>query len=411
MEHVSDARALYVRRRWQHAVMASGSDRHIALYGGGRHTRWLLERVLSERERAAIAVILDDSAREEAAPIAGVPVKRPDAVDARRFGVVVASSDGFEPQLLLRAAAWSSRAGGAEVPRVVGLYEGLPAGPYDGGHEPMFAELVEDPRDPAVVVEERFGPLTIIRRLPAAPSLETETLPIPPRGRRSGYDGDDAWYLSSGEADARAVISCVCEHAGPTWSPEEVLEWGCSSGRVLRHMPTLLPERSYANFWGCDIDATSTQWAATHLSPPLKIFRSGLMPPLPFESGSMDLIYAISVFTHIAEHWDTWLMELRRVVRPGGYVFVSINDERVWDLCGRQPNCYVARLSPRLDFASPMRDDFIAQGSGPHAQSFWSTQGVRRRWAFAFDVRGFTPGAIGSLQTGVVLQRPVEIPY
>jgi len=53
-----------------------------------------------------------------------------------------------------------------------------------------------------------------------------------------------------------------------------------------------------------------------------------LRPPLPFEDESFDCIYALSVFTHLRE--DTqfeWLTELRRVLRLGGYLIVSFQDE------------------------------------------------------------------------------------
>jgi len=57
--------------------------------------------------------------------------------------------------------------------------------------------------------------------------------------------------------------------------------------------------------------------------------RSGLnfavidaVPPLPFPDGTFDLIYAISVFTHITTHWAGWLLELHGLLRPEG-VFIA----------------------------------------------------------------------------------------
>lgn len=418
MNSVSGTRAAYLRRRWDEGVGASGAapDLPIALYGGGRHTRWLLTEVLALDAARRVAVILDDAATEATPPISGIPVRKPGAVEPNGFGVVVVSSDGFEAALKGRASRWAARADERDRPRVFALYDGLPHGPYDGSHEPMFAVLVEDERDPGVVVEERYGSLTRVRTLPAqtggTAARTGAVVPVPPPGRRGGYEGDEGWYLSGGRRVAEAVVSCVREHAGASWSPRDLLEWGCSSGRVLRHMPELLPG---ARCWGCDIDAWCVDWASSHLAVSeggmLRVFRSAEMPPLPVESRSMDLVYAVSVFTHLAEHWDTWLMELRRVLRPGGYLFASINDERVWARCGREPEHLIARLCPRLDFTAPLRDDFVAQGSGPHAQSFWSTAGVRRRWAFAFDVCGFHPEAIDRVQTGVVLRRPDEHPF
>jgi SAM-dependent methyltransferase len=44
-------------------------------------------------------------------------------------------------------------------------------------------------------------------------------------------------------------------------------------------------------------------------------------PPLSFESAQFGLVYALSVFTHLpADLQDLWMNELRRVLRPGGYL-------------------------------------------------------------------------------------------
>jgi predicted SAM-dependent methyltransferase len=41
--------------------------------------------------------------------------------------------------------------------------------------------------------------------------------------------------------------------------------------------------------------------------------------------GSFDLIYALSVFTHIPVQWQmAWLQELHRVLRPRGYLLCTV---------------------------------------------------------------------------------------
>ena len=41
-------------------------------------------------------------------------------------------------------------------------------------------------------------------------------------------------------------------------------------------------------------------------------------PHLPFADGYFDFAYCSSVFTHISDLADAWLLELRRIVRSGG---------------------------------------------------------------------------------------------
>jgi SAM-dependent methyltransferase len=51
-----------------------------------------------------------------------------------------------------------------------------------------------------------------------------------------------------------------------------------------------------------------------------------LNPPLPFaEDNSFDLVYAFSVFTHIpAEHQEAWLLEMKRILKPGGFLVCTV---------------------------------------------------------------------------------------
>ena len=107
-----------------------------------------------------------------------------------------------------------------------------------------------------------------------------------------------------------------------------------------------------------------------------------------------------------AEGLDAVIRDMKRVLRPGGWLFVSINDEHVWARCGREPDFHIARLCPRLDFSAPMEDDFVNHGEGVHAQSFWHTRAVRERWARFFEVREIRPQMIDCAQTGVLLRRP-----
>ena len=95
---------------------------------------------------------------------------------------------------------------------------------------------------------------------------------------------------------------------------EHVLHFGCGAGRTLRHF---LAEAQQAEFHGCDIDAKSVDWMAEHLVPPLNVFQSGEQPPLPRPDRFFDLVYALSVFTHVSDHWSEWLLELHRVLAPG----------------------------------------------------------------------------------------------
>lgn len=99
-----------------------------------------------------------------------------------------------------------------------------------------------------------------------------------------------------------------------------MLDFGCGAGRTLRHF---MDEAQACEMWGCDIDEASIAWLDEHLSPPLRVFRNGTEPPLPHADGTFDLIWAISVFTHLTDTWSSWLLELRRVLADDGLLYAT----------------------------------------------------------------------------------------
>jgi SAM-dependent methyltransferase len=114
----------------------------------------------------------------------------------------------------------------------------------------------------------------------------------------------------------------ICSLLPSDWSfaGKSVLDFGCGPGRVLRHFTA---EARECSFRGCDIDVECVNWLAQHLVPPFEIFANKEDPPLPFRDGSFDLIYATSVFTHLADTWADWLAELRRLLRGSGLLFMT----------------------------------------------------------------------------------------
>jgi len=56
---------------------------------------------------------------------------------------------------------------------------------------------------------------------------------------------------------------------------------------------------------------------------------NALSPPLVYGEGSFGLIYTFSVFTHLSEALQvSWLAELSRVLKPGGYLLLTTTRPR-----------------------------------------------------------------------------------
>jgi SAM-dependent methyltransferase len=108
--------------------------------------------------------------------------------------------------------------------------------------------------------------------------------------------------------------------AGFELEGRRLLDFGCGAGRTLRHF---LGEAGSAEIWGCDIDAESVDWLEQNLCPPLHALRNEASPGLPFEDGQFDLVWALSVFTHLVDTWAAWMLELHRVIADDGILIAT----------------------------------------------------------------------------------------
>jgi SAM-dependent methyltransferase len=100
----------------------------------------------------------------------------------------------------------------------------------------------------------------------------------------------------------------------------DALDFGCSSGRVLRVLRATYP---HAAWRGCDPNVPAIAWAKEHL-PDIEFFVNDDAPPLPLEQASLDLVYAISIWSHFAPDLGLrWFQEMHRALRPGGHLVMT----------------------------------------------------------------------------------------
>lgn len=156
-------------------------------------------------------------------------------------------------------------------------------------------------------------------------ALALDTYPLPATADREGYHGPHHFsYWASGYRDSRLLREC-CARLGVEL--RDYFDFGCASGRVIRHFATHVPGVTVT---GCDVNPRHVDWVAAHLPPEIRIFQNHSIPSLPLPDDSQDLISAYSVFTHIEAFETAWLMELRRILRPGGIAWVTVHTERTW---------------------------------------------------------------------------------
>lgn len=104
-----------------------------------------------------------------------------------------------------------------------------------------------------------------------------------------------------------------------------ILDWGCGPGRVIRHLPAVIGNG--CSFYGSDYNPEYAAWCSQNI-PDATFKKNELAPPLLFDTGTMDLVYGLSIFTHLSEqkHYE-WLDELLRVLKPGGILFITTHGD------------------------------------------------------------------------------------
>jgi SAM-dependent methyltransferase len=145
--------------------------------------------------------------------------------------------------------------------------------------------------------------------------LAVDGPPLPPRRLmvRVAGTGDADWFLRSGRAGYDAIVA----HA-PLAELESVLDFGCGCGRVTRWWSDF-----DGRVAGSDVSAPAVDWCRANL-PFGRFEQNALAPPLVFDDESFDLVYALSVFTHLtADLQLAWRDEVRRVLRPGGLLLLT----------------------------------------------------------------------------------------
>ncbi len=166
-----------------------------------------------------------------------------------------------------------------------------------------------------------------------------QAAPIPPREliERTGPlrpEQSDEWFRDSYERTGRDRRAGIIEALPDDYSFEgrRVLDFGCGSGRVLRQF---LPEAASGEFWGCDLHRPTIAWLDEHLSPPLHFYPNDEIP-MPHPDSYFDLVYAISVFTHITHEWSAWLLELHRILKPDGLLLATFVGPEAWGQIAQQ---------------------------------------------------------------------------
>jgi len=245
-------------------------------------------------------------------------------------------------------------------------------------------------------------------------------LPVPPEQLWASYCTNVDSYLQSGLDDVVTIKKLLLESGVAAEDLGRILEFGVASGRLIRHFEDLARTQEV---WGVDVWATAILWCQEHLSPPFNFATTTVIPHLPFEDRFFGLVIAGSVWTHLDDLAEAWALEMRRILKPGGRLYFTINDRaavEIFEGGGSAPDRarYIERVRPH-DWEQWIRKlknhdcygqfvrgevQMVTMGRSTHAQVLWDVDYLLRRWGPGWRVCSVTPQAYGH-QTGVLLER------
>lgn len=239
--------------------------------------------------------------------------------------------------------------------------------------------------------------------------LKKDTYPLPVTEDREGYfDNRHYDYWLSGLDDYIKILKIAETCNIKKDRTARVFDFGCATGRVLRHFAL----QSEMQVWGCDINENHVTWCNKFLPGNSNVFQSSSLPHLQVEDNFFDIVYSLSVFTHIDTFETSWLCEIRRILKPGGIAYLTIHDESSWNNMPHEWGVGSAVINhPEFD-PSWLKEGFPGEKfvsrwfveKSYSANVFYKIDYIKRVWSRFFHIDKIIP--MGSnYQTVLVLKK------
>lgn len=241
-------------------------------------------------------------------------------------------------------------------------------------------------------------------------------MPVPPARTMRGYGPDPDAYLKSGRANVQKMFELMEVNGCKLRNTDRILDFGCGAGRMTRWL-RLLGEGS--EYYGVDVLSDDIYWAKQNLGDFINFFTNIRLPHVQFEDNYFDFTYAGSVFSHIDDLAEAWLLELRRITRKGGYLYITLLDENSIDVLvnsrlehlekdifsGREVHIEKFKKYILKDYDMfTIRRSQVQSLRAESPQTFYNSKYFKKNVAKYFEVAGYETGAYG-YQSAVILKK------
>lgn len=181
----------------------------------------------------------------------------------------------------------------------------------------------------------------------------------------------------------------------------EVLDFGCGCARVLHAFHDRASPSQQLH--GTDIDPEAIEWCRNSYASMAEFAVNDPMPPMSYGDEAFDLVFSVSVFTHLPQDMElAWLKELRRVTKAGGYVLLTTFNTKHFE----QSIPEHARERAYDDGFFFIEEGFKTSGLPDfYRQSFHTSEYVQSRWSEFFDVVAIRERGVDDHQDLVVCRR------
>ncbi len=154
---------------------------------------------------------------------------------------------------------------------------------------------------------------------------ENPGIPIPPPYMvYESFQMDYRKYLIGGKEDAQWIVTLASKYCNLNHA--KILDWGCGPARILRHLPDILGATN--EYFGTDYNTKTIKWCKENLGDTISFSKNELNPPLIYTDNAFDLIYGISILTHLSlENHYTWSTELCRILSPNGILILTTHGD------------------------------------------------------------------------------------